>query len=124
MIESPHEKGVLLTGSDDGLVHITKNGGESWENITPKGIGEALINAIEVSPHDPATIYIATTKYKFNDYTPAIYKSTNYGGSWEKINTGIPYGAFTRVVREDTKRKDLLYAGYRAGYVHFIQRRC
>ncbi len=120
MIESPHEKGVLLTGSDDGLVHITKNGGETWENITPKGIGEALVNAIEVSPHNPATIYIATTKYKFNDYTPAIYKSTNYGASWEKINTGIPYGAFTRVVREDTKRKDLLYAGTELGmYISF-----
>ncbi|WP_435624184.1 VPS10 domain-containing protein [Flagellimonas sp.] len=115
MIESPHEKGVFYTGSDDGLVHITKNGGESWENITPKGLQECLVNAVEVSPHDPATVYIATTRYKFNDYTPAIYKSTNYGKSWTNISSGIPKGSFTRVVREDKDRKNLLYAGTEKG---------
>jgi len=115
MIESPHEKGVFWTGSDDGLVHITKNGGETWENVTPKGFGETLVNAIEVSPHDPATAYIATTRYKFNDYTPALYKTTNYGKTWTNISGEIPYGAFTRVVREDEKRKDLLYAGTEKG---------
>ena len=115
IIESPHEKGVFYTGSDDGLVHITKNGGESWENVTPKGLQECLVNAIEVSPHDPATVYIATTRYKFNDYTPAIYKSTNYGQSWTNISSGIPKGAFTRVVREDKDRKNLLYAGTEKG---------
>lgn len=115
MIESPHEKGVFYTGSDDGLVYITKNGGESWENVTPKGLQETLVNAIEVSPHDPATVYIATTRYKFNDYTPAIYKSTNYGKSWTNISSGIPNGSFTRVVREDKDRKNLLYAGTEKG---------
>ena len=113
--ESPHEKGHIWTGSDDGLVHLTKNGGESWENVTPKGLKECLINAIEVSPHDPATAYIATTRYKFNDYTPGLYKTTDYGKSWTAINTGIPYGAFTRVVREDEFKKDLLYAGTEKG---------
>ncbi|MBS9461117.1 glycosyl hydrolase [Flagellimonas sp. 389] len=115
MIESPHEKGVFYTGSDDGLVHITKNGGETWENVTPKGLQECLINAIEVSPHDPATVYIATTRYKFNDYTPAIYKSTDYGKSWTNVSSGIPKGSFTRVVREDKDRKNLLYAGTEKG---------
>lgn len=115
IIESPHEKGVLYTGSDDGLVHITKNGGETWENITPKGLQECLVNAIEVSPHDPATVYIATTRYKFNDYTPALYKSTDYGKTWTNISSGIPYGSFTRVVREDQERKGLLYAGTEKG---------
>ncbi len=115
MIESPHEKGVFWTGSDDGFVQITKNGGESWENVTPKGLKECLINAIEVSPFDPATAYIATTRYKFNNYTPAIYKTMDYGKTWTNISTGIPYGAFTRVVREDEKRKDLLYAGTEKG---------
>ena len=115
IIESPHEKGILWTGSDDGLVHITKNGGESWENVTPKGLQECLINAIDISPHDPATAYIATTRYKFNDYTPAIYKTSDYGQSWQKISEGIPYGAYTRVVREDPKRKNLLYAGTEKG---------
>ena len=113
--ESPDEKDLLWTGSDDGLVHITKNGGESWENITPKGLQECLVNAIEVSPHDPGTIYIATTRYKFNDYTPAIYKSSDYGKSWTNISEGIPYGAFTRAVREDEEQKGLLYAGTEKG---------
>ncbi|MET7028900.1 VPS10 domain-containing protein [Sediminicola luteus] len=115
MIESPHEKGVFWTGSDDGLVHITKNGGESWENVTPKGLQECLVNAIEVSPHEPGTAYIATTRYKFNDYTPGLYKTTDYGKSWTSISTGIHYGSFTRVVREDTTRKNLLYAGTEKG---------
>lgn len=115
IMESPHEKGVLYTGSDDGLVHVTKNGGETWENITPKGLQECLVNAIEVSPHDPATVYIATTRYKFNDYTPALYKSTDYGKTWTNISSGIPYGSFTRVVREDQERKGLLYAGTEKG---------
>ncbi|WP_297693363.1 glycosyl hydrolase [uncultured Eudoraea sp.] len=115
MIESPHEKGVLWTGSDDGLVHLTRNGGDTWENVTPKGLRECLINAIDVSPHDPATAYIATTRYKFNDYTPALYKTTDYGKNWINISSGIPYGSFTRVVREDTSRKNLLYAGTEKG---------
>lgn len=115
VLESPHEAGVFYTGSDDGYVHITKDNGASWQNITPKNLGESLVNAIEVSPHDKATVYIATTKYKFNDHTPALYRSTDYGGSWTNISTGIPYGAFTRVVREDPVKKDLLYAGTEKG---------
>jgi len=115
MIESPHEKGVFYTGSDDGMVYITKDNMENWQDVTPKGLGETLVNAIEVSPHDPATVYIATTKYKWGDKTPAIYKSTNYGKSWKNISEGIPMGAYTRVVREDQMRKDLLYAGTELG---------
>jgi len=115
MIESPHEKGVFWTGSDDGLVHITKDDGVTWENVTPKGLQECLVNAIDISPHDPATAYIATTRYKFNDYAPALYKTTNYGKTWTNISSGIPYGAFTRVLREDASRKDLLYAGTETG---------
>jgi len=115
IIESPHEKGTIWTGSDDGLVYLTRDGGNNWTNVTPKGMAESLVNAIEVSPHDPATAYIATTRYKFNDYTPAIYKTTNYGKTWTNISKGIPYGAFTRVVREDDKLKGLLYAGTETG---------
>ncbi len=115
MIESPHEKGVFWTGSDDGLVHITKDNGGSWQNVTPKGLKDCLVNAIDISPHDPATAYIATTRYKFNDHTPALFKTTDYGATWSNISSGIPYGAFTRVVREDQTRKDLLYAGTETG---------
>ena len=115
VMESPHEKGVIWTGSDDGLVHLTRDGGATWKNVTPAGLAECLVNAVEVSPHDKATAYIATTRYKFNDHTPALYKTTDYGKTWTKIVNGIPGNAFTRVVREDEVRKDLLFAGTELG---------
>lgn len=115
MLESPYEKGVLWTGSDDGLVHISKDDGKTWVNVTPKDLKECLVNAIEVSPHDPATAYIATTRYKFDDKSPGLYKTTNYGKTWTNISAGIPNGAYTRVIREDTSRKDLLYTGTETG---------
>ena len=115
IIESPHEKGVIWTGSDDGLVYLTMDGGKNWKNVTPAGLQECLINAIEVSPHDKATAYIATTRYKFNDHMPSLYKTTDYGKTWTKIINGLPNNAFTRVVREDEERKDLLFAGTELG---------
>lgn len=118
--ESMHEAGTMYAGSDDGLVHVTRDGGTNWENITPRGIGIALVNAIDVSPHDPATAYVAVTRYKENDHTPMIFKTTNYGKRWKQIAGGIPDGDFVRVVREDTKRKGMLYAGTETGlYVSF-----
>ncbi len=115
VIESPDEKGVIYTGSDDGYVYLTKDNGAHWQNVTPAGLQECLINAIEISPFDKSTAYIATTRYKFNDHTPGLYKTTDYGKTWVKINNGIPAGAFTRVVREDDTRKDLLFAGTETG---------
>jgi photosystem II stability/assembly factor-like uncharacterized protein len=115
ILESPYEKGVIYTGSDDGYVYLTKDNGAHWQNVTPAGLQECLINAIEISPFDKATAYIATTRYKFNDHTPGLYKTTDYGKTWVKINNGIPGGAFTRVVREDDTRKDLLFAGTETG---------
>jgi photosystem II stability/assembly factor-like uncharacterized protein len=115
VVESPHEKGVIWTGSDDGLVQVTRDGGASWKNVTPTGLEECLINAIEISPFDKATAYIATTRYKFNDHAPGLYKTTDYGTTWTKIDNGIPSNAFTRVVREDNVRRDLLYAGTELG---------
>jgi photosystem II stability/assembly factor-like uncharacterized protein len=120
LVESRNEAGVFWAGSDDGLVHITRDGGKSWTNVTPTGLPETLINCIEVSPHDNATAYLATTRYKVNDFTPAVYKTTDYGKTWKKINAGIPYGAFPRVVREDDQREGLLYAGTEIGlYVSY-----
>lgn len=115
VMESPHEKGVIWTGSDDGLVQVTRDGGATWKNVTPPGLAECLINAIEVSPFDKATAYIATTRYKFNDHAPGLYKTTDYGATWTKIDNGIPGNAFTRVVREDDVRRDLLFAGTELG---------
>ena len=118
--ESDKENGVIYTGSDDGLVYITRDGGKEWTNITPKDFGNGSINAIEVSPHDPATVYVAANKYKWNDFTPFIYRSADYGKTWTKLVTGIPYGAFVKVVREDDQRKGLLYAGTETGlYVSY-----
>ncbi|MEK6335479.1 MAG: glycosyl hydrolase [Acidobacteriota bacterium] len=113
--ESPHEKGVIWTGSDDGLVYLTRDGGVRWKNVTPSGLAECLINAIEVSPYDKATAYIATTRYKFNDHAPGLYKTTDYGATWTRIDSGLPANAFTRVVREDDVRKDLLFGGTEIG---------
>jgi len=115
VVESQHEAGVIWTGSDDGYVQITKDNGATWTNVTPKNLKECLINTIEVSPHDPATAYIATTRYKFDDKTPGLYKTTNYGKTWQNISSNIPQGAYTRVVREDEKQKDLLFAGTETG---------
>jgi hypothetical protein len=121
LVESPHEKGVLWAGSDDGLIHITKDGGENWENVTPPGLAEGIINSIEVSPHDAATAYVAVMRYKFMDLKPYVFKTTDYGKTWSKIVTGITdEHTFVRVVREDPKRKGLLYAGTETGlYISF-----
>lgn len=121
LVESPHEQGVLWAGSDDGLVHITKDGGTNWTNVTPAGLPEGIINSIEVSPHDPATAYIAVMRYKFNDLTPMAYKTNDYGSSWTKITGGFddPNG-FVRTIRADKEVNGLLYAGTEVGlYVSY-----
>ena len=112
--ESPHDKNIIYAGADDGLVHITTDGGQSWSNITPD-MEEGMINAIEVSPHDPATVYIAFNRYKFDDFRPYVLKSTNYGKSWKVYNDGIEENSFVRVVREDLEVEGLLYAGTERG---------
>jgi len=119
--ESPVQKDLLWVGSDDGLVHLSRNGGTDWENITPKGMPEwMMINSIEPSRFDAATCYVAGTRYKLGDYTPYLYKTSDYGKSWKRINSGIPSEHFTRVLREDPKKKGLLYAGTEAGmYISF-----
>ena len=119
--ESPITEGLLWTGSDDGLVHITRNGGKTWENVTPKGMPEwMMINSIEPSRFDAGTCYIAGTKYKTGDFAPYLYKTTDYGKTWKKITNGIPAEHFTRVLREDETQKGLLYAGTEAGmYISF-----
>ncbi|MBA3806197.1 MAG: glycosyl hydrolase, partial [Acidobacteria bacterium] len=121
VMESPVRQGVIWAGSDDGLVHVTRDGGKNWENVTPQGMPEWIqINSIEASPNDPATAYVAATAYKLDDFRPYLYKTGDYGKTWRKITSGIPETTFTRVVREDPNRRGLLYAGTETGmYVSF-----
>jgi len=114
---SPRSSNIIYAGNDDGLVHITRDGGISWKNITPKGLGEAIINSIEVSPHEPGCLYIVAMRYKFMDFKSYVFKSSNYGETWKLINKGIDgKHNFTRVVRADKKIKGLLYAGTETGF--------
>ncbi len=114
--ESPITPGLLWTGSDDGLVHVTRDGGATWDNVTPKGMPEwMMINSIEPSAFDPAVCYIAGTKYKTGDFAPYLYKTSDYGKTWKKITNGIDAEHFTRVLREDPAKKGLLYAGTETG---------
>ena len=114
--ESPLNAGELWVGSDDGLIHLSKDAGKKWVNITPKGMPEwAQINSIEPSRYDAATCYVAATRYKLGDFSPYLYKTTDYGKSWKKITGGIPAEHFTRVVREDDQVQGMLYAGTETG---------
>ncbi|MBM3725578.1 MAG: glycosyl hydrolase [Acidobacteria bacterium] len=116
MMESPVAKGVIWTGSDDGLVHVTRNGGGAWSKATPHDLPEwAQINSLEASPHEAGVAYIAATLYKFDDFRPLLYKTADYGRTWTKIVTGLPEGSFTRVIREDPHRRGLLYTGTETG---------
>ena len=113
--ESENAEGTIWVGADDGLLHITRDGGGSWTDISPPHRGEAMINAIDLSPHSEGTAYLAVTGYKLNDFKPYIYKTTNHGKSWKRIDRGLPDGAFVRVVREDPVVPGLLYAGTEKG---------
>ena len=114
--ESPITRGLFWAGSDDGLVHISRDGGQSWQNVTPADLPEwALISIIEPSPHDPAVAYMAATRYKLDDFRPYLYKTSDYGATWTKITGGIAENDFTRVIREDPQRRGLLYAGTETG---------
>ena len=119
--ESYHEEGVIWTGSDDGLIHITRNAGENWKNVTPPNMPEwMMINSIEINPFEKGGVYVAGTKYKLGDFKPYLYMTTDYGATWKEITKGIANNHFTRVVRADPERKGLLYAGTETGmYISF-----
>jgi len=113
---SPLAKGLIWAGTDDGLIQVTRDEGKTWSNVTPKGLAEwSRISLIEASPHDAGTAYLAIDRHQNDDLAPYIYKTTNYGSTWTRITTGIPDGAFARAVREDPKKKGLLYAGTERG---------
>jgi photosystem II stability/assembly factor-like uncharacterized protein len=121
LAESPLTKGLLWVGTDDGLIQITRDEGKNWTNITPKDLPEwSRISQIEASPFDAGTAYVAVDRHQNDDLQPYIYKSTDYGQTWTKLTNGIPEGSFVRAVREDPKKRGLLYAGTENGmYVSF-----
>jgi len=119
--ESPVKKGVIWAGSDDGLIHVTRDGGRTWDDVTPPDMGDwPLISMIEASPHDADTAYAAVNRYKMDDFTPYVYRTRNGGKTWDLVANGIDDGAFVRSVREDPVREGLLYAATETGvYVSF-----
>ncbi len=121
LAESRQDPAILWAGSDDGRVHLTRDGGRTWTDITPKGLPvDAQVNSIDPSPFDPGTAYLAATAYKLDDLKPYLFRTTDFGAHWSHIDAGIPEGAFTRVVRADDQRRGLLFAGTETGlYLSF-----
>jgi photosystem II stability/assembly factor-like uncharacterized protein len=119
--ESPVEKGLIWAGSDDGLLHVTRDGGKNWADVTSKEFGEwSKVSIIEPSPHAAGTAYVAIDRHLLDDYRPFIFKTTDYGKTWTKITAGLPDNSYAHAVREDPKRKGLLFAGLDNGvYVSF-----
>ncbi len=114
--ESPVQAGVFWAGSDDGLVHVSRDGGGNWERVTPDMLPEwAMISIIEPSPFDAATAYVVATRYKLDDTRPYVYKTTDFGATWSAIVGGLPLETITRVVRADPVRPGLLYLGTETG---------
>ena len=116
MTESPLEKDLLWTGSDDGLIHVSKDAGKNWENVTPPEAGKWMMwNCVDISSFQKGTAYFAGTKYKLDDFTPYLFKTEDYGKTWKRITSGIDNMHFTRAIRADKQRKGLLYAGTEYG---------
>ena len=113
--ESPHEEGVIWAGANDGPVHVTRDDGKTWTEVTPPGIGPyGRVQNIEVSPHEPSKAYVAILRYQLGDFTPHAYRTNDYGATWTRItdgNNGVPNDHPVRVVREDPHREGLLYLG-------------
>lgn len=114
--ESPLKEGLIWTGSDDGLIHLSRDGGRNWENVTPPALPEwAQINSIEADPFQEGGLYVAATRYKLGDFKPYLFRTSDFGKTWTRIDAGIGEEQFTRVVRADPKRRGLLYAGTESG---------
>src|SRR5262249_3878089 len=114
LAESPRDVRILWAGSDDGLIHISRDGGQTWRNCTPDAslLPEwALISMIEPSAHDAATAYVAATRYKLDDTTPYLLKTSDFGETWTSVSASFAQTEFTRVIREDPEQRGLLYVG-------------
>ena len=121
LAESQHEEGVIWAGTDDGKVHLTRDGGTTWDDVTPSNLPEwAQVNGMEVDPFNPSGAYIAATRYKSDDFEPYLFYTDNWGRSWSKITRGIPDNHFTRALRADPDREGLLYAGTEYGIYYSL----
>ncbi|HTD23534.1 MAG TPA: hypothetical protein VK738_12825 [Terriglobales bacterium] len=116
VVESPLQKDLIWAGSDDGLINITSDGGKNWSNITPRNMPEwGTVNMIEASTYDPGTAYVAVDRHRLDDFAPYMFKTSDFGKTWSTITNGIPAGTYVHAVREDRKRKGLLYAATEKG---------
>lgn len=120
LAESPLKKGVLWAGTDDGLLHVTTDDGATWARVTPSMPEWSCVSLIDPSHFDAGTAYVAVDRHRLDDLKPYIFKTNDTGHNWTSITNGIPEGAYVRAVREDPKRRGLLYAGTELGvYVSF-----
>ena len=116
VVESPAQKDLIWAGSDDGLIHITTDGGKNWSDVTPKKMPEwGTVSMIETSPYKPGIAYVAVQRHKMDDFDPYAFKTTDFGKTWTSITNGIPTGTYIHAIREDKKRQGLLYAGTEKG---------
>ena len=121
---SRQDGNTIWTGSDDGWVHVTRDGGKNWEQVTPPDLPDfTRISLIEASPHQNGVAYLAGNRYQQGDRKPYVYKTADFGKTWQKIVNGIPGDDFARTIREDPKRRGLLYARHRDRHLHLVQRR-
>lgn len=116
LVESPRARGEIWAGSDDGLVHLTRNGGAEWENISPRDMPEwTMVSGIELSPFEAGKAYVCGTRYKTDDYHPYLWVTTDFGQSWSRLDGDLPDTEFTRVLRADPEVPGLLYVGTELG---------
>jgi photosystem II stability/assembly factor-like uncharacterized protein len=121
VVESPVQQGLIWAGSDDGLIHLTRDGGQHWQNVTPKAMPEwGTVSMIEASPTAAGTAYVAVERHKMDDFAPYIFRTTDFGKSWTSLVNGIPNDDYVHAVRVDPRRSSLLFAGTEQGmYVSF-----
>lgn len=119
VVESPHRKGEIWASTDDGLVHVTRDDGASWQNVTPPALPElAYVGCVEISAHDADTVYVSATRYKLADYQPYLFRTTDGGRTWRSITGDLPRNEITRVIRADWRQQGLLFVGTETG-IHF-----